>query len=317
MFVSEIEARGYSKPSFVGALFPRKQISVLASPPGMGKTWLSLAWAFDISIDGYIHGVQVFSPAAKVLFFCGEAGYDIMAERCNLLTSDKNPENINIVTLEEESELSLVTEEGFSRVCQLAKGYDIIIFDTLISFCGVEENSAKEMGDVFRRLRRMATTFNCAIVVNHHLRKIKSSDGAIERSLDDVIGSSAISRLAALVLICSRVEGRVKVRCVKTWYKEPTPFILLIRETDEGKVDVIASTAQGIPEPDGKKRVRQLALAMPHFVTFSARMIAESMGVSDDWTRKTLHELVKEGWLEENGILGREARFTRTDQEIN
>lgn len=315
MLVSEMKERGFSKPSFVGGLFPRKQVTVLASPPGTGKTWLSLAWAFGLSTAGCLVGVPLVTPEAKVVFFCGEAGYDIMAERCSLLTLDHNPKNINIVTLEEEPELSLVTEGGFSRVCQIAKGYDVIFFDTLISFCGVEENSAKEMGDIFRRLRRLATVYNCAVVVNHHLRKVKATDSGNERSLDDVIGSSAISRLSALVLILSRQHEGVKLRCVKTWYKAPADFYFGVANTPDGHVEMVISAMQGVPEDEGKMQIAKLVYATPPNCVLTPGFLSNATGLSPSWIRRVLPELVEDGWLVEKELDGKSKGYMRTEKQ--
>src|SRR5262249_4189702 len=69
---------------------------------------------------------------------------------------------------------------------------DVVVLDPLLSFCGggnVNDNAV--MALVMRSLKRIASKFNCAVLVLHHTRK-----GGEPGTAESVSGASAIVNLA-------------------------------------------------------------------------------------------------------------------------
>lgn len=203
-------------PEFLGSLFPRKQITVIASKPGIGKTWFTLLNIRKITGEGL-----------KCVLFNGETGFDIIQDRITLL-GWTIPENLCLCFNSNEAlKLGGITvddQEGwknFVTICNTFKP-DAIFIDSLLAFMGSDESEMKAMRDIFTRLKNLAETLNLAVVINHHLRK---SSGQEFISIDDFIGSSAISRIACcLFSLTNNGTDVITVECLKSWYQKPKTF---------------------------------------------------------------------------------------------
>lgn len=225
---------------FVGGVFPKRQVSIIASEPGCGKTWVMLQTCADLS-NGYMFG-KFFGNSfgheeRKCMMLVGDTSKEMIVDRINALDLKYISER-NFVfyfisdMIAENYPFLLNTEKGRDSIQSLIhyEKPDIVFFDTLISFMTGDENSAKETGEIFIGLRSMAEEENCAIVLNHHLRKTQKGEGHRKTiSLNDIIGSSAMARLSALMIGMTRnrailERNVVNVESVKTWYKEIRSF---------------------------------------------------------------------------------------------
>src|SRR5262245_37831008 len=85
---------------------------------------------------------------------------------------------------------------------------DLLVLDPLVSFCGggnVNDNAV--MALVMRELKRLATKFNCAILVVHHTRK-----GGEPGSAEAISGASSIVNLARrAIMVVPMVKEEAKV----------------------------------------------------------------------------------------------------------
>lgn len=234
---------------FVGGVFPKRQISIIASEPGCGKTWVMLQFCADISNQwkvGKFFGCSYWERQRKSLMLIGDTGKEMIIDRINkmMLNYITPPEYVMYFVsdfISEKQPFLLNTLEGCHSIQNLIhyEKPDVVFIDTLISFMVGDENSAKEVGEIFLNLRSMAEEENCAIVVNHHFRKTQNGTrrgkGA---TLNDVIGSSAMARLASVMLALTKDKSQtqsnfVDVQTVKSWYKEVQPFHFEISENLE------------------------------------------------------------------------------------
>ena len=247
---------------FIGGLFPRKQVSIIASEPGCGKTWAMLQFCSDISSAynwGKFYGCSFVEKDRKALLLIGDCGKEMISERIRQMNIEERINDSNVVLYFTEDMVSekypflINTQEGrrgIELLIQTEKP-DIIFFDTFISFMTGDENSAKEIGEIFIELRSMAEENNCAIVLNHHFRKTAKGEGKRKSaSLSDVIGSSAMARLSSLMIGMTKQpddgtqRNIVNVFSIKTWYKEMPPFDFEINGSSE-RVSLIPNYTRG------------------------------------------------------------------------
>lgn len=252
---------------FVGG-FPRKHISVLASAPGTGKTWFVLKTAMDLSVGGTVFlGLAYNEPPSKSVIMCGEAGIEMLVERVNLLNKKYSEDLIAIYTIgdlmAEEVPICLDEKAGLDNLRKIIVGEeaDIVFIDSLIAFRSDDENASKETARLLNSLIGIARKTNCAIVVTHHIRKRKRKDEG-ETTQDDIIGSSAITRLCATAWIMSREKNAafVKLACVKSWWEKPAPIYWRI-SANEGGIYIVRATITDTEE--GHKAVRSFLSTMP------------------------------------------------------
>lgn len=203
-------------PEFLGGLFPRKQISVIASKPGVGKTWFTLLNIRNITGEGL-----------KCILFNGETGFDIIQERITLL-GWTIPDNLCLCFNSNEAlkagGITVDDEQGWRNLTTICGQFkpDAIFIDSLLAFMGSDESEMKAMRDIFTRLKNLAESLDLAVVINHHLRK---SSGTEFISIDDFIGSSAISRIACcLFSLSNNGSDVITVECLKSWYQKSKTF---------------------------------------------------------------------------------------------
>ncbi|GHV57648.1 hypothetical protein FACS1894216_22200 [Synergistales bacterium] len=136
---------------FVGGLFPRGFVSMIAAEAGGCKTWLILKFAADVSNGGdALDGFARCSPT-KALIFAREAGARMMALRAQKLDLSFRPDNFRIID-QNKAELA-----GFSLMLDENAGWDnftmlideekpaIVFIDSLMSFLKADEKKRAKM----------------------------------------------------------------------------------------------------------------------------------------------------------------------------
>ncbi len=226
---------------FVGGLFPRRHVSIIASKAGAGKTWYLLKLFSDLSNGGTIVMQQAYyEPPRRCLLFCGETGIELISERVSQMHDKPCFENVSMVSALDVAKtgmrLFLDTLDGGNLISRLISEFkpDIVAFDTLMSFRGDDENTAQNTIDMMSRCKVIAEKHNCAIICTHHLRKSagnKAYSQKADEEQDEIIGSSALVRNAATAFILSRNFSATKLKCVKSWWKMPEPFYFKIVES--------------------------------------------------------------------------------------
>lgn len=227
-------------------LFPRGYVSVVAGEPGVGKTWLMLDICRSIAenIPGPGDPVNPY-PLGKSLLFAGETGVRMLIDRMSLLGGITELSRCRVVSSHEMSRLDidvmLNTSIGRKNIEGAVAQYrpDLVFFDTVISFMGAgkDESSQVDMTDSIRGLSMIASQYDTAIVLLHHFRKRSKAELSERvRGLDEVIGTSAFTRLASLVVGIERKAGSRFVHCIKSWWEEFNPFSFSIVKGDDGKI---------------------------------------------------------------------------------
>ena len=187
----------------VGGLFPRGYMSLVASSPGIGKSWFLQRFATDISNGGDIFGGIATSEPLKTLFFSGESGRDSLIRRGQAMKWEPRQENFLIVDAVNAAEkgVSLMLHElkGQANIEALVKKHSpqLIVFDSLLSFHTLDESNFEGMIGVLMWLLRLARSRNIAVLLSHHERKCKKVEARTPSSQNDIIGTSAFTRLVA------------------------------------------------------------------------------------------------------------------------
>lgn len=205
------EYDNYKPPEFIGR-FPLGFVSVIASKPGIGKTWYTL------------YNIISYSKNFRVSGLFGDCSPILIYDRLRRIVNKPNSDNIFCYFLSEIQQsgfiFDLSQEKGINGIKKLIvdNNIQLLFIDTLISFISSDESSQKEITPIMQKLVNIASSTNCAIVINHHLRK--QDVNAKSATIDDVIGSSVITRLAAVVLILSKHNGMINISTVKNWFCE-------------------------------------------------------------------------------------------------
>lgn len=310
----------------IGGLYPRGFLSVLAAQAGTGKTWFMQYMSCKLSCGGNIlAGLVARSKKMKIVIFAGETGKYLLDKRLQATCWAYDKKRIKVYdALElqrEEIPVMLNTDEGKATFLAIleAETPDLVFFDTLISFHTADESKQAEMTNVITFLLKTAKTFNCAIVLNHHLRK-KSTKAQMKNASpvptqDDIIGSGVIVRLASCAYVAyqwndgvTTDEGMptVIIHNAKTWLKRIPDFAYqFVDDEATGRLDFAIDwsfTGANNGEWSLRERVKSLIASYEAGAMISLDSAASALVTSKDSVRYYLDEAAKKGKLEKRKL---------------
>ena len=300
---------------FIGGLFPRKFITLLAAPSGTGKTIFIQRISSDLSIGGSIFdGFTENEPVRKCIIFAGEAGYELMLRRGAVMKWAVNPDNVLVIDQHDfelqNIDVMLDSAEGFINVKRIMKEHkpDLLVFDTFSSFHERDENKATEMKPIIKQLANIARDFNCAVVLVHHSRKRTAKERSLSLNQDDVIGSSILNRLVGLIIGIEPMtrddESMLLVRPLKTWFKAFMPFTYKITQDLDGRA-IMQTDLTPANVNNSKIAVWNYlneVFAPGEWFSFTQIILSEiAINVTEWQLRRILAEFVKSGKLNRRG----------------
>jgi hypothetical protein len=202
-----------------GTYLIRGEITVLAAPGGAGKTALATGLAVEIATGTELLGEKIYKAQdLNVLFINGEDGVAEIKRRiwafC-LAHAHKigvqSPDRLHVAGANDpkvqrlsflrttDRNFSIIDRSGFEVLESALEALrpDVLILDPLVAFCGGGNmNDNAVMAQVIRELKRLATNFDCAVLIVHHTRK-----GADDGNAEAISGASATVNLARRALM--------------------------------------------------------------------------------------------------------------------
>ena len=206
-----------------GTYLIRGEITVLAAPGGAGKTALATGMAVEIATGVALLDENIFGDDLKVLFINGEDGgteirrriwalclahaHKISGEKLDRLcvagADDPRVQKLSFLRTTNSTN-SMLDMSGFQILESALDALrpDVLILDPLVAFCGggnMNDNSV--MSQVMRELKRLATKFDCAILIVHHTRKGRAANDEPAGEAERISGAAAIVNLARRALM--------------------------------------------------------------------------------------------------------------------
>jgi AAA domain len=204
----------------IDGLIPLGGLAVLAGPPGIGKSFLAIDWAYSVAMgmpwQGHpTRGGHVVYVAAE-----GKAGLKLRQRAWKQQMGVDDCPNMRYLAqavqlLDGESVEALVDE-----IYMLPATPVLIVFDTLARcFVGGEENSATFMGQLIAGADRLRGEMGATVLLIHHTGKQKSGNQMKLAAR----GSSALDGAAELMmrLLSTKASG-LSLICDKQ--KDGEPF---------------------------------------------------------------------------------------------
>lgn len=183
---------------------PRGMITFLEGDPGVGKSYISIQLAADVSQGRALPG-QAPSHARKepVIMFTGEEPLEVMRSRLEAAGAD-----VELVWLSDS--IFPLKEKGLADLEQMITetGAGLVFMDPLQSFVNadLDINNAKDMQQMLRPLAKVADKTGAAIVIIRHLRK---SGG--KNAKHSGLGSISLTGIARSVIQAGETRGGNKI----------------------------------------------------------------------------------------------------------
>jgi hypothetical protein len=200
-----------------GTYLIRGEITVLAAPGGAGKTALANGIAVEVATGKEKLGEKVWKrDDQKVLYFNGEDSRTEIERRLLAFCRQHNVTKLDIDRLyvagaddARVQSLSFLSMNGKGATSLNTAGFgvlesalqslypDLLVLDPLVVFCGGGNmNDNGVMSLVMRKLKTLATKYDCAILIVHHTRKGVGKGSDSEGEAEAISGAAAIGNLA-------------------------------------------------------------------------------------------------------------------------
>lgn len=258
-------------------------LTLLASRPKIGKSWLVLDIGIAIASSGYVLG-EIKPEVGRVLYLALEDGRARLQRRIHRILHGRNdPPALSMLRV--VTQTPRASSGGLAKVdeyCERHPDLMLIVIDTLESFRDIGKSDYRSDYAALRGLQQIAIKRRVPIVVVHHDRKADASD-----PYDTVSGTLGLNGAADTLVMLKRREHSTR---------------LLVRgrdvEDDELELDWLSDTCRWtiIPKPPTheanderirlRERVREL-LAQ----NMSIREIAEILGISKSMAGRFAYEL--------------------------
>ena len=198
----------------------RGEITVLASPGGIGKSSLALAIAASVAIGKELLGTRIYGQGLRALYLNAEDSRTEMLRRLWAFCLEHNFSSADLTRLcllgaddwQVQKSSLLWTERGASVLHQAGVEFlgsmldefrpDVVVLDPLVSLCaGGNMNDNAAMSLVMRAIKGLAMRYNCSFLIVHHTKK-----GGDLTSSEAIGGAVAIVNLARRALMLSAMS---------------------------------------------------------------------------------------------------------------
>jgi hypothetical protein len=199
-----------------GTYLIRGEVTVMPAPGGSGKTASAVGMAVEIATAGARLDEKVFGQNLTAIYFSGEESSDELRRRiwafcllhnipepeiARLLkagTDDRRVQAMSFLDIDDKGR-TVFNGTGFAALESALKALhpDLVVLDPLIAFCGngnINDNSA--MAPVMRKLKALAISYDCAVMLVHHTRKGGQSGDA-----EAALGAASITNLARCAIM--------------------------------------------------------------------------------------------------------------------
>lgn len=197
-------------------LLPKGSLSILSARPGRFKTWLTLYFAICIS-----QGKSIFDmfpvKKAKVLIINEEDSNILIKERLIALGLDKKTE----ISFSVMTGFKADNDENIDTLIKEIKRLkvEVVIIDSLVRIHSGDENSAKDMSNLFCKLSRLKK-LGITVLINHHHRKSQNGQDNDSQSM-----RGSVDILAALDchMMINKDGDDLKITQTKNRYRPEVP----------------------------------------------------------------------------------------------
>lgn len=196
----------------VEGIFPQAKAIILASPPGVGKSYMSLNLAVAVasapsaSNPAFCFGGQV-KAHGRVVIVSAEDDHEELHRRLAAITNQM-PERLHVVSLPDAGHFSFLQGDSRSGMTPTAQWSDLktqiealddvrlVIVDTLQALSCGDMNAAEVAQAMMNELTEVANRTGAAVIALHHLTKgtADAQRGLLsaQSAMDSIRGSGAI-----------------------------------------------------------------------------------------------------------------------------
>jgi archaellum biogenesis ATPase FlaH len=208
-------------------ILPRGNVVLVTGDPGCGKSFFMLRMGVSIAMGTEFLGCAC--EATPVLIIDKENPIQLQRQRLRILAGGPVP-GLKIWGGWLPDPPPMLDDARLLRIARQER--PVIVFDSLVRFHDVDENSASEMRHVMAHVRRLAVA-GATVILLHHKPK---SDESLYRGSSDILAAVDM----AFILEMEK-PGRLRFRCFKSRLSEERTFTIRANFA-EGQFEMTDST---------------------------------------------------------------------------
>lgn len=236
-------------------------LGMIFGPPGSGKTNVVIDAIFSVCTGRQFAHYFKVNRRLNVAYAAGE-GLSGLAARFSAAADYYDVDDLdNFFFFPLAPQLNPSVKESIyqfvSECKQMSRNIDLLILDTLHSATvGLDENSAKEMGQALEAAKFAVRELNCAVLLVHHSNKSGTGErgsSALRGAMDVIIEVKPIG--TKFMMTCAKLKDGEKWRdqtfdlvvtgtSVRVWWDEPTDAEQIDRRKSETGQQILSLLAE-------------------------------------------------------------------------
>jgi putative DNA primase/helicase len=273
-------------------IWPDGARGFIAGNPGVGKTWLALAFCFSCVSGRDLFGKFPVRNPGPCLLIEEESSRHNLQRRLHALSAGMG---YSLEMLKDFHHLTRsfvkVVEQDKEIITVVKKlGCKLIVFDSFRRFHGKDENSSSEMQEVLDSFAKIQAETGAAILIIHHLRK-DGQQGSRVQAFEKMRGTGDLWAWRDCVIAMEGKANEETAQCIFQFRDaEPRAPLQLRRESVDGSVRFIAEELA-----EHKPRfIESIASAMKGKAPLSKNEIYERVGGNKQKTLESIAQLIEE-----------------------
>lgn len=269
-------------------------LNFLTGPPKLGKSWLSLGMASDISTGQAALGSIPVEPGPVLYCALEDTGRRLQRRRRQMLTAGGTPSPL--LTL--ETACPPMTAGGDAVLIEWIEDHPdarLVIIDTFEKMRGTDApGTSAYSGDyaAATRFKSIADHYGVAFLVVHHIRKQGAED-----YLSQVSGTHGLTGAADAILVMERARGEHNgVLHVTGRDVEETDYPMHFDATT-GAWSMLDGPAEDYLTTENRAL---LARFIREYPGQKPRQVADATGINYDTVKQTLNRMAGKGQLHKN-----------------
>lgn len=269
-------------------------VTLLAGPPKVGKSWLSLAMGLAVASGGKAFG-KIPVRAGPVLYLALEdTARRLQSRTRKLLDGDPAPSRLSFAT--ESPTLAAGGDRAIAAWLDANPDARLVILDVFAKMRGPAPMGMSAYDADYAavgRAKAIADHYNIAVVLVHHVRKAGSDD-----FLAEVSGTNGIAGAADATLVLKRARGQADGVLHVTGRDVDESEHALRFNADNGHWLMLDGQAADHALPESRSNVlRYLRTAGGS----TPKQIAEGTGIKWETVKKTCQRMHEDGQLDADG----------------
>ncbi|MEU6409649.1 AAA family ATPase [Microbispora sp. NPDC046933] len=264
--------------------------NLLAGPPKVGKSWLSLATAIAVAGGGKALEAIPVEPGPVLYLALEDTPRRLQSRMRKILNNNPAPRDLTLAT--SCPTLPQGGEEAIARWLERNPGARMVVIDVFAKVRGTTAPGLSAYDADYAamgRAKRLADSYGVAVVLVHHVRKMGSDD-----FLAEVSGTNGLAAAADATLVLKRARGTADGMLHVTG-----------RDVEEAEYAMSFQPAAGIwhlldglPEDhtlsDTRAAILRHVRANPGD---TPKAIADAIGLGYDNVKKTCQRMASDGQL--------------------